>query len=187
MGNMKKLNCDTPRGREFEVHEKKLITFLQDKRNVIITSTRNENNEESKILEQDFFISKKDKEGFYRLTAVGEIKNRDEYIKNSQRPLTLELLKGGGENDGYMISLSKIESGRNLSEIMKVPFVVICNLINDKYVLGWKLTNSKGQWVRRPKSYEKTTEKNCNGGTKRDDVVFLKLSDTLFQLEKNYK
>lgn len=181
------LNCDTPRGREFEIHEKRLISFLQGEREIIITSTRDENNQESKILEQDILISKKDREGFYRLAAVGEIKNRDEYKRGSGEPLMLEKLKGNGPYSGYMISLAKLESGRKLSEIMKVPFVVICNLINDKYVLCWKITNNKGQWIKRPDSHKKTTEKNCNGGTKVDNVVYLKLRDALFQLEKNYK
>jgi hypothetical protein len=183
---MRTLNCDTPRGREFEKHEKKAISFIQKERGIIITSTRSENNEESKTLEQDFFISKKDKEGFYKLAAVGEIKNRDEFIHGSGIPLTLEKLKGNGPRGGYMISLKKLESGRDLSKALRVPFVVIANLINDKYILCWKLTNSKGQWTNKPKSYKETTEKNCNGGTKQDDVVYLKLDDTLFQLEKNY-
>jgi hypothetical protein len=58
--------------------------------------------------------------------------------------------------------------------------------LNDKYILCWKLTNEKGQWVKKPESLKQETQKNIAGGNKLDDVVYLKLSETAFQLEKNY-
>jgi hypothetical protein len=183
---MKNLTCDSKKGREYEAHEEKAILYIQEKRDVVITSTRSELNEESKILEQDILISKKDERGIFRLRAVGEFKNRNEFKRNSGIPLTLDKLKGDRPNDGYMISLRKLKSGQAMSVSLKVPFVVIVNLLNDKYILCWKLTNEKGQWVKKPESLKQETQKNIAGGNKLDDVVYLKLSETAFQLEKNY-
>tara|TARA_B100000131_G_C17925837_1_gene536242 strand:+ start:53 stop:604 length:552 start_codon:yes stop_codon:yes gene_type:complete len=183
---MKSLTCDSKKGREYESHEEKAILYIQEKRDVVITSTRSEGNEESKILEQDILISKKDERGIYRLRAVGEFKNRDEFKRDSGIPLTLERLKGDRPNDGYMISLRKLKSGQLMSESLKVPFVVIVNLLNDKYILCWKVTNNKGEWLKKPESLKQETQKNIKGGNKLDNVVYLKLKETAFQLEKNY-
>tara|TARA_Y100000310_G_C20419425_1_gene685930 strand:- start:193 stop:741 length:549 start_codon:yes stop_codon:yes gene_type:complete len=181
-----RLTCDSKKGREYEAHEEKAILYIQEERDVVITSTRSENNEGSKILEQDILISKRDGKGVYRLKAVGEFKNRDEFARGSGVPLTLKKLEGDGPASGYMISLKKLESGRFMSKALKVPFVVIVNLLNDKYILCWKLTNSEGKWLKKPESFEQRTQKNIKGGSKLDNVVYLKLKETAFQLEKNY-
>lgn len=110
-------------------------------------------------------------EKYLKMYAVAEIKSRE---KAGDQDLTLEYLQKGG---GYLISHSKIEHGKKLSELHRVPFLVVVSLMKDDYILIWQLTNGDGDYViKNLEMRSSVTRATCNGGMATRINAYLPMS-----------
>ena len=96
-----------------------------------------------------------------RLTVVGfaEIKSREFAGKS---PMTLEYIR---QNNGYLISLSKLKHGQRISSFHKVPYFLLVNLMLTRQLLIFQITDSNGEFVYPFESNYTETKLNVNGGS----------------------
>lgn len=144
------LDCETPLGKVFMAHQRTVQDYLT-KMGYTIVSTPNKDSG------SDILISKHIN-GDLTLCGVAEIKNR-EYAGSV--PLTYDYLLNNG---GYLVSYHKIESGSKTSSLLEVPFYLIVNLLLDKKMLIWKITNENGEFEFEFETKRTSSKATCNGG-----------------------
>jgi hypothetical protein len=97
--------------------------------------------------------------------AVAEIKSRE---------MSIEELKGFGS---YLITHSKIATGKELSGLIGVPFLLYVKLIKDDVIVYWKITNNFGEYLVSFNTKQTETKSNCNGGTALRENSYIVLDD----------
>jgi len=100
------------------------------------------------------------------LSAVVEVKTRN---------LTREKLRNEYE-DKWLITADKVDAGRTLSRLLRVPFVGLLYLIPDETLLVLRITDSMGQWVVDFDRRKTVTRKTINGGEVERMNAFLPLA-----------
>lgn len=106
--------------------------------------------------------------------AIGQSGQKQALIEIKARNMTLNTFVNSFQSE-YLISVDKINECKKIALKFKIPFFVFVNLIDDKYILKLKVLNKNGEFVighRIVRDFR--TQKTCNGGSKLDDVYFLK-------------
>ena len=91
---------------------------------------------------------------------TGEINS---VVEVKARNLTRSKLRERFE-DKWLITHDKLEAGKALSYMLRVPFIGILYLLPEKRLLTLAITNDKGEWALNFESKETTTQKCINGG-----------------------
>ena len=100
------------------------------------------------------------------LSAVTEIKTRI---------LTREKLRNEFE-DKWLITADKVDAGRTLSRLLRIPFVGLLYLIPDETLLVLRVTDSTGQWSFEFERRKTITKRTINGGEAERLNAFLPLA-----------
>lgn len=141
------LDINTPKGQASWAHEKELQAWVEQCWNVKIIETPKD-----KISKCDGFLTR---EG--NLIALFETKCRYDMTYN-------QLLQRGT----WLVTNEKIEACRKLSEDLQVPFLGFLYLrpshSDERVMLFWKITNSRGEYQFDIDVYEQETQKTINGG-----------------------
>lgn len=144
------LDCETPLGKEFIYHQHKTQELLEARGYTVINTPSKDHN-------SDIMLAKWI-DGHLTLYGIAEIKSRrmagDKVIDRAYV-----------EKNGYLVTYDKIKYGAQISSFYKVPFFLIVNLLLDKRVLVWQITNPNGSHTMDFKVIESQTQKTCNGGS----------------------
>lgn len=105
----------------------------------------------------DVIISKKIN-GRLTCCGVAEIKNR---ISAGNQQITVEYVRNGG----YLITEDKLSNGSDISFMLSVPYFLIVNIVPDKKILIWKITDESGLFLFDFETKNTKTQMTCNGGT----------------------
>lgn len=73
----------------------------------------------------------------------------------------------------FIVSHSKIINGARISEILKTPFYILFNLFEENAVFSFQITDSTGAVVAEYSTEIRETQKNVNGGRKKEMVAKL--------------
>ena len=79
-------------------------------------------------------------------------------------------------DDTWLITYEKVEAGRALSHLLRVPFIGMLYLLPEKRLLTLAITNAKGEWALEFERRETTTQKCINGGEAVRVNAFLPLA-----------
>lgn len=143
------LDCDTPLGQVYMNEQYKTQILLEDRGYTII-------NTPGKDHTSDILLAK-EIDSKLTLYGLAEIKSRkmagDQIIDRAYV-----------EKNGYLVTNEKLRYGAVASSFYKVPFFLIVNLLLDKRVLVWQITNHVGEFTMEYKILETKTQKTCNGG-----------------------
>ena len=66
--------------------------------------------------------------------------------------------------DTWLVTMDKVEAGRVLSRLLRIPFVGMLYLLPEKRLLTLMITDDKGEWAFDFETRETTTQKCINGG-----------------------
>lgn len=69
------------------------------------------------------------------------------------------------KNNGYLVTYAKLKYGALASSFYKVPFYLIVNLLLDKRILVWQVTDKAGDYTMDFKILDTKTQATCNGGS----------------------
>lgn len=165
------LDCETPLGRVF-MNEQYNTQRLLEARGYTVINTPGADHTSDVMLAKDF-------DGKLTLCGLAEIKSR-------RMAGTKVLNRAYVEKYGYLVTYEKIRYGSMASSFYKVPFFLIVNLLLDKRLLVWQLTDRMGNYTMDfPVEYTKT-QKTCNGGEITRKNAYLPL-DTKFLTEIEYE
>jgi len=64
----------------------------------------------------------------------------------------------------WLITLDKIMDGKQLSEMLRVPYIGFLYLIKDKIIMYWKITDKYGDFTFDFEVKKTKTQKTINGG-----------------------
>ena len=67
-------------------------------------------------------------------------------------------------DDTWLVTMDKVEAGRVLSRLLRIPFVGMLYLLPEKRLLTLMITDDKGEWAFDFETRETTTQKCINGG-----------------------
>ena len=95
-------------------------------------------------------------------------------VEVKTRNVTKEEMRNRFENK-WLVTADKIDDGRALSQLLRVPFVGLLYLIPDKTLLALKITNEQGDWVFPFERKKTVTQKTINGGEVERVNAFLPL------------
>lgn len=101
-----------------------------------------------------------------RVVAVAECKARTYSRTRLQRD----------HGDTYLISLSKLERGRDVAALLNVPFVLCAYLRPDATVYWWRVAHPDGSWARPLATARTRTQATVNGGTAWRENAYLPLT-----------
>jgi len=99
------------------------------------------------------------------LSAVAEVKTRN--LTN------LHLMTHF--NNEWLISADKVDAGRTVSRLLRIPFVGLLYLIPDDLLLVLTITDSTGQWAFDFERRKTITKRTINGGEVERMNAFLPL------------
>lgn len=141
------LDINTPKGQESLSHEREVQDILKKCWNVSIVETPKTTSSKC-----DGFLVRDN-----NIVALFETKCRYDMTYS-------DLL----ERSTWLVTLEKIESCKQLSELLQVPFIGLLYLrpkqSNERLLLFWKITNENGEYVFSFESYDQETQKTINGG-----------------------
>jgi hypothetical protein len=86
------------------------------------------------------------------------------------RTMTYEKLQNFGS---WLITYDKIECGKEVSELLRVPYLGFLYLVPDDVLLIWEITNSSGSYKFSFDKKKTKTQYSVNGGTARRLNAFL--------------
>jgi hypothetical protein len=155
------LDCDTEKGKVFIKYQRETQRIIEAIGYRIIEMPQKDSN-------SDIIISK-NIGGNETICGIGEIKCRE---KAGNVMLTRNYLKQGG----YLITNEKLLHGQKISELLKTPFYIIVNLLSEKVILIWKITNEAGIFQFQYVTKESKTQSTCNGGIANRVNAYLPLS-----------
>lgn len=99
------------------------------------------------------------------LSAVAEVKTRN---------LTREKLRNEYD-DKWLVTADKVDAGRTVSRLLRVPFVGLLYLIPDDLLLVLTITDSTGHWAFDFERRKTITKRTINGGEVERMNAFLPL------------
>ena len=67
-------------------------------------------------------------------------------------------------DDTWLVTMDKVEAGRVLSRLLRIPFVGMLYLLPEERLLTLRITDEKGGWALDFDTKETVTEKCINGG-----------------------
>lgn len=144
------LDCETPLGIQFIEEQHNTQRILEKKGYVFM-------NMATKDAGADVIIAKKI-DGVLTACGVAEIKSRK---SAAGKPLTRQYLRNNG---GYLVTNDKLTFGASASNLFSVPYFLIVNLLFEKCILIWKVTNDQGLFEFDYEVKETSTRMTCNGG-----------------------
>jgi hypothetical protein len=142
------LDCETERGKTFISHQRDTQGIIESKGYKIIEMAQKDSHSDVIIAH---LVN-----GYYTICGIGEIKCRE---MAGSVPLTRDYLKRG-----YLITYEKLLHGAKLSETLRTPFYIIVNLLLERVILIWRITNDKGEFEFEFTTKESRTQSTCNGG-----------------------
>ena len=80
--------------------------------------------------------------------------------------------------NGWLITFDKLEKGKIVSQILKVPFYGFLYLVPDNKFFYWKITNHDGEYVASFDIDITPTKANTNGGSAIRPNAYLKFKKT---------
>ena len=112
---------------------------------------------------EDSYIIETDKNMDAKVDGIIVKNNRVSGIFESKcRNLSLMQLVDFGS---WLITLDKIMDGKQLSEMLRVPYIGFLYLIKDKIIMYWKITDKYGDFSFDFEVKKTRTQKTINGGT----------------------
>ena len=90
------------------------------------------------------------------------------------RNMTREKLRDVFDNT-WLVSMHKLEAGKVLSQLLKVPFYGMLYLLPEKIIIMLEITNQKGEWLFDFEKKITRTMKCVNGGEAERLNAFLPL------------
>jgi hypothetical protein len=165
---MKNLDCHTKRGRKFIVAQHDTTKIL--KRifpSLIFVHSANATQAEDCYI----YCNKK-------LSGVAEIKCREYINRRTQLPYKLDTIRKQYDNE-YLITKTKIDNLRMISEQRKIPSFIFLNLPSEKKIVRFKITNANGDLVMPIQSRTTRTMYSCNNykGTTERENAFLPIDN----------
>jgi hypothetical protein len=151
------LDCETERGKTFISHQRRTQDIIESKGYKIVEMAQKDSHSDVIIAH---LVN-----GYYKVCGVGEIKCRE---MAGSVPLTREYLK-----KGYLITYEKLVNGAKVSESLRTPFYIIVNLLSERVILIWRVTDDRGEFVFEFDTRESRTQKTCNGGVSNRLNAFL--------------
>lgn len=145
------LDINTPKGQESVEQERKMVEYVEKSWGVKVFHT---NIKDSSHIDG---IIVKNKE------IVGVCENKCRNLGLTEDNLLYDN-KYDSYYDSWLITYNKIEIGRMVSKIFKVPFIGFLYLVDDDITLFWKITDYDGNLLFDFKIEEKPTQANVNGG-----------------------
>ena len=161
------LDCDTALGKTFIRNENKVANILSEKYGY--TLAKYSDSQSGKSVSNDRLILI-EINGTPILQGIAEIKSRR---TAGGKKFDYDYLKDAGT---YLISHHKIVDGQKLSSLLKVPYLVIVDLMEDSWILSWKITDSTGKFIFDFQVEQTKTQDTCNGGVAFRHNAFLPLS-----------
>ena len=162
------LDCDTALGKTFIKNENKVADILSSKYGYILA--KYSDTESGKSVSNDRLILK-EVNGSPILKGIAEIKSRK---TAGGKRFDYDYLQKAGT---YLISNHKIVDGQKLSALLKVPYLVIVDLMQDSWILSWKITDSNGEFLFDFQVEQTKTQDNCNGGVAFRHNAFLPIGE----------
>lgn len=158
------LDCHTKKGKKYIEHENWTARWIElkskGKTELISLSSLHP--------EYDRYSSVADR------FAISESGAKQALIEIKARNMTLDTFTKSF-NSEYMISVRKINECKKIAVKYKIPFFVFVNMIQDKYILKFKVLNRDGSFsIGHRIEKSKRTQSTCNGNSKLDDVYMLK-------------
>lgn len=144
------LDCETPLGKTYINHQIQTQKILESKGYVFL-------NMATKDSAVDAIIAKSI-DGNLTVCGIAEIKSRR---MAGDKTLTRSYLRSNG---GYLITNDKLTHGSEASFVFEVPFFLIVNLLEERVILIWKVTDERGQFLFDFETRDTATQATCNGG-----------------------
>jgi len=148
------LDCDTERGQHYMKNEDEVALKICE---AMKCEQRKFGGKDTHL--DRIFFRKED------CVAVAEIKSRE---------MSIEELKGYGS---YLISYDKINTGRALSGLIGVPYLLYVKLIKDNTIVYWKVTDNNGNYIVNFNTKKTETKSNCNGGKALRENSYIQLDE----------
>ena len=79
-------------------------------------------------------------------------------------------------DDTWLVTMDKVEAGRVLSRLLRIPFVGMLYLLPEERLLTLRITDEKGLWALDFDTKETVTQKCINGGEATRLNAFLPLA-----------
>ena len=116
-----------------------------------------------KTHKEDSYLIETDKNMDAKVDGIIVKNNQVSGIFESKcRNLSLMQLRDFGS---WLITLDKIMDGKQLSEMLRVPYIGFLYLIKDKIIMYWKITDKYGDFTFDFEVKKTKTQKTINGGT----------------------
>lgn len=158
--SMKKRELDilTPRGQRTRMQEQDAMTkYLSKNPSLYIVETPKTT--DAKV--DGFFVDM----GTDTIVGVYEVKCRE---------MTWDQLE---KYDSWLLTKRKIEHGRSMSALLRVPYFGLLYLVPDDIVCVWQITNASGKYEFKFKTERTKTRRSVNGGVAFRENAFLELKD----------
>ena len=98
----------------------------------------------------------------------------DAVVETRTRNITRQRLRD--LDDTLIVTLEKIHKGKQLSQLLCVPFVFLVYLIPEDRLFTFGMTNNHGEWAFDFVSRKTITQRNINGGTAERTNAFLPMT-----------
>ena len=116
-----------------------------------------------KTHKEDSYLIETDKNMDAKVDGIIVKNNQVSGIFESKcRDLSLMQLTDFGS---WLVTLDKIMDGKQLSEMLRVPYIGFLYLIKDKIIMYWKITDKYGDFTFDFEVKKTKTQKTINGGT----------------------
>lgn len=148
---MKNLDINTQLGQKSLMQENKMLEYIKKAWNVDIIETNKKEDASC-----DGFLVRNN-----TIIALFESKCRN--LSH------IELTNYGS----WLITFDKLEKCREISKLLKVPFLGFLYLVKDNIVLFWKISDKNGEYVFEFNHYDSKTQKTVNGGSIVRDNAYL--------------
>ena len=144
------LDINTPKGQESLRHEQRAIKLFEERwPTFILLQTP-----KAKDARCDGLVYRRDASGPGELVAVVETKCRDMTLAHFEQQFQCL----------WLITQSKLDSGRQLALSLRVPFVGLLYLIPDDLLLAQRIFHDDGGHATKIDSRRTVTQETCNGG-----------------------
>jgi len=115
-----------------------------------------------KTHKEDSYLIETDKNMDAKVDGIIVKNNQVSGIFESKcRDLSLMQLTDFGS---WLVTLDKIMDGKQLSEMLRVPYIGFLYLIKDRIIMNWKITDKYGDFTFDFEVKKTKTQKTINGG-----------------------
>ena len=164
------LDSETPAGEKYIAHQKDTATRIAFATETRFLETASE-------CVADYLFGKRD------TIWVAEVKSRELLLERGKKnEFRLYDKKKNKYFSTYLISLHKILDCLAIARLLNAKCFLFVKVIHSDQIIYWELTEAG---LDNLETRETTTQKNVNGGSKKETNAFLPMSDMRILLETN--